>query len=62
MAGALVFGVVNHFARSSPDHVAQVAAPWRPMFASTAVLLALTEAAATIAALRVTEGERIHAS
>jgi len=60
MAGSLVFGVVNHFARSSPDHVAQVAAPWRPMFTLTAVLLALTEAAGTIAALRVT-GERTQA-
>src|SRR4051812_26224526 len=60
MAGSFVFGVVNHFALSSPDHVAQVAAPWRPMFALTAVLLALTEAAGTIAALRVL-GERTHA-
>ena len=61
MAGSLLFGVVNHFVLPSPDHVAQVAAAWRPMFTATAVLLALTEAAGTIAALRVA-GERMHAS
>jgi hypothetical protein len=44
MAGALVFGLVNHFVRSSPDHVSQVAEAWRPLFASTAWLLLLTEA------------------
>jgi hypothetical protein len=44
MAGSLVFGIVNHFALTSPDHVAQVARPWRPLFATTAALLALTEA------------------
>ena len=61
MAGSLLFGVVNHFVLPSPDHVAQVAATWRTLFTATAVLLALTEAAGTIAALRVA-GERIHAS
>jgi hypothetical protein len=44
MAGSLVFGIVNHFIVASPDHVSQVAAPWRPLFATTAVLLALLEA------------------
>jgi MFS family permease len=44
MAGSLVFGVVNHFVVDSPDHVAQVERQWRPMFATTAVLVALIEA------------------
>jgi hypothetical protein len=44
LAGSLVFGVVNHFVLESPDHVAQVAAQWRVMFGTTAVLLAVTEA------------------
>jgi hypothetical protein len=50
MAGALIFGVVNHFVLSSPDHVAQVDLQWRPLFATTAVLLAVTEAWASVLA------------
>jgi hypothetical protein len=45
MAASLVFGVVNHFLLASPDHVSHVAQQWRTLFATTAVLLALTEAA-----------------
>jgi hypothetical protein len=44
MAGALVFGFVNHFVFASPDHVAHVDRQWRPLFATTAVLLVVTEA------------------
>lgn len=44
LAASLVFGVVNHFVLESPDHVAQVAAQWRVLFGTTAVLLAVTEA------------------
>lgn len=48
MAGAFVFGVYNHFAVSSPDHVSQVAViasgKWVSVFQVTAVLLALVEA------------------
>ncbi len=48
MAGALVFGVYNHFAVSSPDHVSHVAVmasgEWVIVFQVTAVLLALVEA------------------
>ena len=44
MAGAFVFGFVNHFVFESPDHVGQVVTHWRSLFATTAVLLALTEA------------------
>ena len=53
MAGALVFGVVNHFVLASPDHVAHVEAQWRPLFATSAVLLALTEALAGGLAMRL---------
>jgi hypothetical protein len=45
MAGALVFGLVNHFIIESGDHVSHVIGPWRTTFAVTAALLALTEAA-----------------
>jgi hypothetical protein len=44
LAGALIFGVVNHFVLDSPDHVAHIVAQWRVLFGVTAVLLALTEA------------------
>lgn len=45
MAGALVFGIVNHFMLASADHVSHVDPAWRAMFTATAVLLALTESA-----------------
>ena len=57
MAGSLVFGLVNHFVYDSPDHVAHVALPWRPLFATTAVLLVLTESLGCILAIR-SAGER----
>lgn len=44
MPGSLVFGLVNHFVLSGPDHVAHVDSQWRALFGATAVLLALTEA------------------
>ena len=44
MAGALVFGLVNHFIIAGPDHVAHVAAEWRTMFGATAALLVASEA------------------
>ena len=53
MAGAFVFGVVNHFVLAGPDHVTQVAESWRPMFTATAVLLAATEALASGLAIRI---------
>src|SRR5690242_11263333 len=33
MAGAFIFGLVNHFLRDTPDHVANVAAQWQLSFA-----------------------------
>jgi hypothetical protein len=53
MAGALVFGIVNHFMLSSPDHVAHVDPQWRPLFTATAVLLAVTEALGCGLAIRL---------
>jgi len=53
MAGSLVFGIVNHFVFASPDHVAHVDPPWRPLFATTAVLLAATEALGCVMAIRL---------
>lgn len=53
MAGSLAFGLVNHFVIASPDHVSHVAVEWQPLFTTTAVLLALTEAAGAAMAIRV---------
>lgn len=53
MASAFVFGCVNHFVRAGPDHVAQVAARWRPMFTTTAALLATLEGLAAALAIRI---------
>jgi len=61
MAGALIFGAVNHFVLVSPDHVANVDAQWRSLFATTAVLLAVTEGLAVGLAIRVAR-ERKNAS
>ena len=44
MAGALVFGLVNHFIIAGPDHVDHVAAEWRTLFGTTAALLLVSEA------------------
>ena len=56
MASALVFGGVNHFVLAGPDHVSQVADLWRPMFTTTAALLAATEALASALAVRIARG------
>jgi len=47
---------VNHFVFASPDHVAHVARQWRPLFTTTAVLLALTEAIGAGLAIRIARG------
>jgi hypothetical protein len=53
MAGSLVFGLVNHFGLAGPDHVAHVDPQWRLLFATTAALLAITEALGCSLAIRV---------
>jgi hypothetical protein len=58
MAASLVFGLVNHFVLSSPDHVAHVALQWRPLFTTTAVLLAITEGLGSGLAIRLARDSR----
>jgi hypothetical protein len=53
MAGALVFGLVNHFVLDSPDHVTRVDPQWQSLFTTSAVLLALTEALGVGLAVRL---------
>jgi hypothetical protein len=45
MAGAFVFGVVNHFIIPGADRIDSVVEPWRVSFAASAAVLAVTEAA-----------------
>jgi hypothetical protein len=52
MAASLLFGLINHFLIPGTDHVAHVVSSWRTLFASTAALLVVTEAAGTAVALR----------
>ena len=53
MAASLVFGIVNHFVMASADHVAHVDPRWQPLFAATAVQVAITEALGCAVAIRV---------
>jgi hypothetical protein len=59
MAGSLVFGLVNHFVLASADHVSHVDPQWRAMFATTAVLLAVTEALGSGLAIRVIRERKV---
>jgi hypothetical protein len=52
MTGAFLFGLVNHFIVPGSDHVAHVAAARRPLFATTAALLAIIEASGAAIAMR----------
>jgi hypothetical protein len=54
MGAALLFGVINHFLVISPDHVMHVEPAWRTSFGLTAALLAVTELAGAVVALRLT--------
>jgi hypothetical protein len=47
MAGALVFGLINHFIIDGSDHVANVAAEWRRCSARPRCCCCLSEAAAS---------------
>jgi hypothetical protein len=57
MAASLLFGLINHFIIAGADRVDHVAMAWRGLFGSTAVLLAMTEAAG--AALGFTYGRHV---
>ena len=59
MAASLVFGVVNHFVLASPDHVSHVEPRWQPLFAATAVLVAITEALGSGLAIRLVLERRV---
>lgn len=60
LAGALLFGVWNHFVALSPDHVSHLlgaASPgWRILFHATAILLVPTEGLGCWAGLRMLKG------
>ena len=51
-AGSLVFGLINHFVVAGPDHVDHVAAEWRALFRTTALLLVASEAAGIAVGIR----------
>ena len=51
-AGALVFGLVNHFIIPGADRVDQVAQEWRTLFGATAALLLAAEAAGVAIGVR----------
>jgi hypothetical protein len=53
LAASLVFGVLNHFVIAGSDYVAHVDLAWRPLFTTTAVLLALSEAAGAVLGVRL---------
>lgn len=58
LAGSLMFGFVNHFVFVSPDHVSHIAPQWQPLFATTAVLLVVTEALGSGLAIRLARRRR----
>src|SRR5574338_565462 len=51
LAGALVFGLANHFLIAGTDHVSHVSGPWARLFATTAAFLVVTELSGVMAAL-----------
>ena len=52
MAGALVFGIWNHFLVIGTDHVKMIGSGyWQAPFRLTAVAIAVVEAAGTVAAV-----------
>jgi hypothetical protein len=52
LSGSFMFGFLKHFVLMSPDHVANVAGPWQSLFTTTALLLAVTEAAGAALAVQ----------
>ena len=61
MAGAFVFGLINHFLISGADHVSHVDPQWRALFTATAVILAVIELLAFGLAIAIA-GKGGHAS
>lgn len=58
MAGALVFGFINHFIIQGTDHIAHVVPAWRTLFAATAMLLVVVEAAGVALGVRAAASDR----
>ena len=52
MTASLLFGLINHFIITSPDHVSQVDPEWRMLFTVTAYLLIASECAGIAAGMR----------
>jgi hypothetical protein len=52
LAGALVFGVANHFLLPGGDHVSHATGPWRALFGATAAALAVVELVGSAVAVR----------
>jgi hypothetical protein len=59
MAGALVFGLINHFVVAGSDHVSHVAGDWRLLFGVTAALLVVCEAAGIAIGVWAAEGVNV---
>lgn len=51
LAGAFLFGVINHFVLVSPDHVRQVNHAAAPLFGVSAAALAVTESLGAVLAM-----------
>ena len=52
MAGALAFGVINHFMLPGGDRIDHVAGPWSVTFGASAIVLAIIEMAGAVAGVR----------
>jgi hypothetical protein len=52
MAGALAFGIVNHFMLPGGDRIDHVVGPWSMTFGASAVLLAISETAGAVVGIR----------
>jgi hypothetical protein len=53
LVASLAFGLLNHFVLGGADQVTHVDTAWRPLFASTAALLAVTEFVGSALATRI---------
>jgi len=60
MTGSLLFGLINHFIITSPDHVSQVVPEWRTLFTVTACLLMVSECAGVLAGMRTAVAREVH--
>jgi uncharacterized membrane protein len=59
MTTSLLFGLINHFIITSPDHVSQVDPEWRTLFTVTAFLLIASECAGAVAGMRTAAAREV---